>query len=129
MEPYLIASSLIVVGAQRLCRIICPNCKGKVSVSESLLESVGYRGDKKEFFQGKGCRKCAQTGYYGRMGVLEVLEMDDAIREMILNRSTTSEIQAHAQKKGMRTIHQDAIKKLETGVTTVEEVMRVTVQE
>ncbi len=129
VEPYLIASSIIVVGAQRLCRVICSNCKEKVTVLKTLLESIGHKADKKEFFQGKGCRKCARTGYFGRMGLLEVLEMDDAVREMILNRASTADIQAYARKKGMKTIHEDALDKFEAGLTTVEEVMRVTVQE
>ena len=129
VEPYLIASSIIVVGAQRLCRMTCSNCKEKIAVPKLLLDSIGYRGDKKEFYHGKGCRKCAQTGYYGRMGVLEVLEIDDKVREMILNRSSTAEMKVYAQKKGMKTVHEDALKKFEMGLTTVEEVMRVTVQE
>ena len=129
VEPYLIASSIIIVGAQRLCRMICSNCKEKITVSKLLLDSVGYRGSEKEFFQGRGCRKCAKTGYYGRMAVLEVLDLDDTVREMILNRASTSDIKTYAQKEGMKMIYEDALKKFETGVTTVEEVVRVTVQE
>lgn len=129
VEPYLIASSVLVVGAQRLCRVLCPNCKERTSIPKSLLQNIGYRGDKDTFFHGKGCRKCAQTGYYGRMGILEVLEVDEGVREMILNRSSATEIKAYAQKKGMKAVHEDALQKFEMGLTTLEEVMRVTVQE
>ncbi|MBI4437202.1 MAG: Flp pilus assembly complex ATPase component TadA [Candidatus Omnitrophica bacterium] len=130
VEPYLIASSLIVVGAQRLCRVICTNCKEKVTLEKSLLGSIGLKEPKQNtFYQGKGCRKCAKTGYFGRMGILEVLEVDDKVREMILNRASTAELTDYARKHGMITLHEDALKKFEMGFTTLEEVMRVTVQE
>ncbi len=129
VEPYLISSSVILVAAQRLCRVICTNCKEKVSVPKSVLGRIGYRGEKDSFFRGKGCRKCANTGYYGRMGILEIFELDEAIRDMILNRVSTPELQAAALKKGMKTILDDALKKFEMGLTTLEEVMRVTVRE
>jgi len=132
VEPYLIASSIIVIGAQRLCRVICTQCKEKVTVEKSLLESVGLKmKEAKEAtcYRGKGCRKCARTGYFGRMGILEVLEIDDQVRDMILNRAQTAEITEYARAHGMRSLHEDALKKFEMGLTTVEEVMRVTVQE
>lgn len=129
VEPYLIASSVILVGAQRLCRVICTNCKEKISIDKTLLQKIGYRGKESAFFKGKGCRKCAQTGYFGRMGVLEIMMMDEEVRNLILEGAPTSGIKEYAQKHGMTTLHEDAMRKFEIGLTTLEEVMRVTVQE
>lgn len=107
VEPFLIASSVILVAAQRLCRVVCPACKGK----------------KEE------CKQCSSTGYYGRRAVLEVLVVDDKIREMIIDRTSTDEIKDYAISHGMRTLREDAMEKHEQGVTTMEEVTRVTSEE
>ena len=107
VEPFLIASSVVLVAAQRLCRVVCPDCKGK----------------KEE------CKKCSSTGYYGRRAVLEVLVVDDKIREMIIDRISTDEIKDYAISCGMRTLREDAMEKHEQGVTTMEEVTRVTSEE
>ncbi|MFH1857853.1 MAG: ATPase, T2SS/T4P/T4SS family [Candidatus Omnitrophota bacterium] len=129
VEPYLIASSVILVAAQRLCRIICSNCKERVSIEKSLLQRIGYCGKNSEFYRGKGCRKCARTGYFGRMGVAEVMVIEDEIRDAILSRAPADDIKALALKKGMGTLHEDALMKFEQGFTSLEEVMRITVQE
>ena len=107
VEPFLIASSVILVAAQRLCRMVCPACKGKT----------------------QDCKKCSSTGYYGRRAVLEVLVVDDKIREMIIDRTSTDEIKDYAVSRGMRTLREDAMEKHEQGVTTMEEVTRVTSEE
>jgi len=129
VESYLIASSVIAVGAQRLCRTICPNCKEKVPIAKSLLENVGYHGENSTFFRGRGCRRCSNTGYYGRMAVSEVITIDETVREMIMNNTSTVDIRTYAQKNGMKSVHEDALDKFENGLTTLEEVMRMTVQE
>lgn len=104
VEPFLIASSLILVAAQRLCRVVCPSCKGKV----------------------EACKKCSGTGYYGRCAVLEVLSIDDKIREMIIEKASTDDIREYAVSKGMKTLRDDAMEKYKNGITTMEEVSRVT---
>ncbi len=107
VEPFLIASSVILVAAQRLCRVVCPVCKGKK----------------------EDCKKCSSTGYYGRRAVLEVLVIDDKIREMIIGRASTDDIKNYAVSHGMQTLRDDAMEKYEQGVTTMEEVTRVTSEE
>lgn len=107
VEPFLIASSVILVAAQRLCRVICKACKGK----------------------GEKCLKCSGTGYYGRRAILEVLSVDDKIREMIIERAPLEEIKNYAISKGMKTLREDAMEKYKEGVTTMEEVLRVTAEE
>jgi len=108
VEPFLIASSVILVAAQRLCRVVCKECKGK----------------------GKNCSRCSSTGYYGRMAVLEVLEVDDKIREFIIDRASLEHIKDYAiSKKGMKTLRDDAKDKQKRGITTMEEVLRVTPEE
>ncbi|MBU0759116.1 MAG: GspE/PulE family protein [Candidatus Omnitrophica bacterium] len=107
VEPFLIASSVILVAAQRLCRVICKACKGK----------------------GEKCPKCSGTGYYGRRAILEVLSVDDKIREMIIERAPLEEIKNYAISKGMKTLREDAMEKYKEGVTTMEEVLRVTAEE
>ncbi|MFH1853865.1 MAG: ATPase, T2SS/T4P/T4SS family [Candidatus Omnitrophota bacterium] len=106
VEPFLIASSVILVAAQRLCRVICKACKGK----------------------GEKCQKCSGTGYYGRRAVLEVLSVDDKIREMIIERTSLEDIKNYAISKGMKTLRDDAMEKHKDGVTTMEEVLRVTTE-
>ena len=104
VEPFLIASSLIFIAAQRLCRVICHGCNGK----------------------GGKCEKCSSTGYYGRRAILEVLSIDDKIREMVIDHSSTDDIKSYATSQGMKTLREDAMEKHKTGVTTMEEVTRVT---
>ncbi len=97
-EPFLIASSVILVAAQRLCRTVCPSCKEKEEIPEKVFHDLGVSLDKivpnkkeRNFFRGRGCEKCRKTGYYGRMSVLETLVVDHAIREMVLQRSSSHE--------------------------------------
>ena len=130
VEPYLIASSVLLVGAQRLCRRICPNCKEKVTVPSSVLKELNFRFEgEPHFYKGKGCRKCAQTGFHGRMGILEVLEVDDEVRDLILKRVPTSKIEDYGLKHGMVALRDDALKKWAQGLTTLEEVFHITVEE
>ncbi|MCG3176354.1 MAG: Type II secretion system protein E [Candidatus Omnitrophica bacterium] len=133
VEPFLISSSVILVAAQRLCRKVCDACKERVELSPEVLKQLNVDPDriepdpkKRVFHRGKGCEKCSQTGYKGRMGVLETLMIDDNIREMILKRSSAYEIKDYAVSKGMTTLRDDAIKKCFAGLTTPDEVFRVT---
>ncbi len=136
VEPFLIASSVILVAAQRLCRKVCQNCRERVQIPEEVftklgvsLDALGPEYKKREFYQGKGCDKCAQTGYRGRVAVLEALVIDDTIRDMVVRRASAFEIKEHAVKQGMLTLREDALCKLCQGITTLDEVIRVTVED
>lgn len=128
VEPFLVASSLVMVCAQRLCRRICTKCRQAVQIPEEVLISLGYKSHGQEHFgRGQGCAFCRQTGYKGRMGILEVLEIDDPIREMLIKRSASDEIKQYAiTQNHMTTLREDALRKFATGLTTAEEVLRVT---
>ena len=132
VEPFLIASSVILIAAQRLCRRICPYCKQKVEIPKSVFERIDVdreelkKGGAKEFFKGKGCVRCSRTGYYGRMGTLEILLIDDNIRDMIIKRIPSDQIKEYAVKHGMSTLRDNALKKFFNGDTTLEEVLRIT---
>ncbi|MGB9843579.1 MAG: GspE/PulE family protein [Caldisericia bacterium] len=125
IEPYLIASSLIGVTAQRLVRKICNDCKEEYKPSEFLLKQVGIENYDGVFYRGKGCIACNNSGYKGRIAVQEVLKIDDRIREMILNRSPSTDIKDYAIKNGNISLLQDAIDKAKKGITTIDEVIRV----
>jgi type IV pilus assembly protein PilB len=131
VEPFLVASSLVIVTAQRLCRKICPACKEKVEIPKEVLERLKYPFPKDAaFYHGKGCDQCRKTGYHGRMSITEVLDIDDNVRNMLLSGKSSDEIKEYARKeKGMDTLWEDAMLKCLAGQTTLEEVLRVTSQE
>ncbi len=132
IEPYLISSCLLAVMAQRLVRKICPNCKEEYLLPEGLLdETASALGVSKDQipvkqWRGKGCPSCANTGYSGRTGIYELLEVNDGIPALILNGENSSAISKKAQENGMKTLRQDGLLKVASGITTLEEVMRVT---
>jgi len=133
VERYLISSSLILIVAQRLARKICPYCKKEVKVKPEVLIELGVPPEKaqelvetKKFYKGTGCPKCDGSGYKGRVGLYEVMEITPKIREMIIEGKSALEISRQAQKEGMRTLRQMGILKVLKGETTPEEVMRVT---
>ncbi|MBI4971410.1 MAG: Flp pilus assembly complex ATPase component TadA [Candidatus Omnitrophica bacterium] len=132
VEPFLIGASLLISVAQRLCRRICENCKEKVDIPNNVLKRLKIKddiwGDGKAF-QGKGCNVCHGTGYLGRMACSESLIVDDPIREMILARKSSFDIQTHAIKNGMKTLFEDAVDKFAKGYTTLQEVLRITSEE
>jgi type IV pilus assembly protein PilB len=130
VEPFLIASSLILVAAQRLCRQICPDCKEPYEVPASVLEKIGIKPVKgAKFYHGKGCAKCNHTGYRGRIGTLEVLTVDDKIKEMIIKGASSSQIKEYARSRGMKTLRENGLEKFIQGKTTLEEVLRMTAEE
>jgi type IV pilus assembly protein PilB len=133
VEPFLIASSVILVAAQRLCRKICTNCREPFEVPYEVLKKAGIDLDKiwpdkktRQQLKGKGCDKCGGSGYRGRLAVLEALNVDDEIRDLVTRRASSYEIKDYAVSKGMTTLRDDAVKKMCQGVTTIEEVIRVT---
>ncbi len=127
VPPYLVASSVIAILAQRLVRIICPKCKQPFSPSDTMLEAAGIPielAQKATFMKGKGCSNCAKTGYRGRMGIYELMTMTSRIRELAFKGSSTQEIRKVAVANGMKTLFSDGIQKAMRGVTTIEEVIR-----
>jgi type IV pilus assembly protein PilB len=126
VEAYLLAASLEMVVAQRLVRKICESCKERVVVPEALRRQLWVSDPKAVFYRGAGCRECKQSGFSGRFGIFEVLDVTDSIRELIANRASTAALQAEARKQGMKLLRQDGAEKALAGLTTVEEVLRVT---
>jgi type IV pilus assembly protein PilB len=130
LEPFLVASSLVAVAAQRLCRRICENCREPYEVTEAVLKRLDIKAPSGTlFYHGKGCSKCNNTGYLGRMGTLEILLIDNEIRDMIIKRQSSDDIKAYAASKGMRSLRENAFKKCLMGLTTIEEVLRITTEE
>jgi general secretion pathway protein E/type IV pilus assembly protein PilB len=129
IEPFLVASSVEAVMAQRLVRTICPHCKTEQKVERDYLRRIGFPEDQIEtaqFWHGAGCEKCRQLGYQGRMGIYELLILNEALRPLILNRSPATTIAQRAIDSGMRTLRTDGWNKVKAGQTTIEEVLRVT---
>ena len=126
IEPFLVASSLIATTAQRLVRKLCSYCKVEYEAPSTLLERLGFKSKDVKFFKPQGCKSCHQTGYYGRTALLEVLLMDDKIREMIVKKASENEIIKYAREfKEFRSLREDGLKKCEEGITSLEEVLRV----
>lgn len=125
IEPFLITSSLMGVLAQRLLRKVCPHCKEKYKDSSPILKEVGIKGEV-ELVRGKGCNECRSTGYLGREGLFELLLITDGIKKLIVKKATISEFKEQAVKDGFRSMREEGILKAVKGITTIEEVMRVT---
>ena len=127
IEPYLVCSSVIGIMAQRLVRIICPNCKTPYKPSEDELELLGtqLKCDGRNLYHGAGCSNCIDTGYMGREGIFELMTIDDEIRESIMANASSNKIKQIAIKKGMFTLRQDGLRKALAGNTTIKEVLRV----
>ncbi len=129
VEPFLLSSAVLAVMAQRLVRVICPYCKEKSPESLKLLSEKEYRhfAEKKVMaYKGKGCRECKNIGYKGRTGIHELLVVDDTIRRMILSGGSEGDIRMHARREGMLLLREDGLRKAFAGVTTIEEILRVT---
>jgi len=125
VEPFLIASSVIGVLAQRLVRLICPKCKEEFEPPEKLLEELKLT-KKIKFYHGKGCQECNNTGYSKRIGIFELLVVDEEIRRLTVARASQDEIKKVAVSKGMTTLFDDGMKKVEAGITTIDELLRAT---
>ena len=127
VEPFLVASSIIGIMAQRLVRTICEECKEEYQPPAAVIKrsKLLYQAGKTRVFQGKGCLKCNQTGYRGRTTITELLVPNERIKELIVEKSATSVIKNEAMKQGMRTLRQDGLAKVLRGITTLSEVIRV----
>ena len=131
IEPFLVATSVNLIQAQRLIRRICANCKGELHLPEQALLDFGFSEEESKtlkLYKGKGCEKCNGTGYKGRVGLYEVMEMSDALRELILVGASNIELRKQAIEEGMITLRGSGMEKVRQGITTIEEVVRETVK-
>ena len=126
MEPFLIASSIVGIMAQRLIRLICKDCKETYEPEEEILEQLGIKRGEQKFYRGKGCKECNNTGYKGRFALFEVLTVTPKIKKLIIDRAESNIILKAAREEGMLTLYEDALQKAYQGRTTIEEVLRVT---
>jgi len=130
IEPFLVASSLLLIVAQRLIRKICPECKEEYRIPLEALVDIGFTEEEARnvtIYKGRGCPFCGNTGYKGRMGLFEVLEISDNIRELVLVGASALEIRRKAMEEGMLTLRGSGLEKLRNGETTIEEVLRESV--
>jgi len=129
VEPFLVASSLKMVIAQRLVRLICPGCKRPTdSAPLSALVEIGFTTQEAKsltLYHGVGCDECAGTGYRGRTAIFECMPIDDPMREVILERASTGKVRQAARRRGMATLAEAGLDRVREGVTTIEEVLRV----
>jgi len=125
VEPYLLASSLMACLAQRLIRTICPECKTYYYPPKEVLEELGVEEDAVRLSKGKGCPSCYDSGYKGRMGIIELLEVDEGLQTLILKNPSIDTLKSHLNKKGYFTLQDSGYQKVLEGLTTIEEIKRV----
>jgi type IV pilus assembly protein PilB len=132
LEPFLVTATLEAIVAQRLVRRICLNCKTEFKPTEELLmeleltpEDVGDR----VLYYGKGCDYCNNTGYRGRMGIYEIMAMNDRLRELVMRHASTAVLRNEAVKSGMRPLRDTGLMAIYDGITTIEEVVKETIVE
>jgi type II secretory ATPase GspE/PulE/Tfp pilus assembly ATPase PilB-like protein len=129
MQPFLVATSIRAIMAQRLVRRLCANCKEAGELSESELRALRIEASQvgeANVMRAVGCERCRQTGYKGRMGIFEIFEIDDEVRHMVNNRASTMLLRQRARELGMRTLREDGVRKVLAGLTSAEEVISVT---
>jgi len=127
IEPFLISSSVILIAAQRLVRKICTKCKEPYEINDSIRKEFNLsKGAKGKFYKGGGCDFCLDTGYKGRIGIIEVITLTPTIRASVMDKASESEIKEQARKEGMITLREDGLNKAKAGITALEEVARVT---
>ena len=132
VKPFLVATALRAVMAQRLLRRICTNCKAPYMPTPAEARLLGFTPEYLEnhqFYKGKGCSKCGQTGYKGRIGIYEIFEISDEIARLIFANEPSTVIREAARRAGMRSLRDDAMRKAEAGITTLEEVLFVTLKD
>ena len=130
LEPFLVQSSVAMTAAQRLMRRVCADCKEEISIPDEVLERIQFGPDTYSetptFVRGRGCNKCKEIGYKGRVAVIEAMTNYPEIEKQILGRASSSQIKQVAIECGMRSLRQNALAKAAKGISTVEEVLRVT---
>jgi type IV pilus assembly protein PilB len=132
IEPFLVASAVNLITAQRLARRVCSECKEPEEIPVQALIDAGVSPEEAPLYvcmKGKGCTLCNNTGYKGRVGFYQVMPMLEEIREMILNGANTAEIKRESMRLGIKTMRQSGLTKLKEGVTSFEEVLRVTISD
>jgi type IV pilus assembly protein PilB len=128
VAPFLVASSVIAILAQRLIRVVCPKCKEKETPPAAETKAAGYTAEQLQtanFSRGRGCANCNHTGYRGRKGIFEMLRMTAGIRDMTFNREPAQAIRRQARLLGMRTLLEDGVLKALAGLTTLDEVLSI----
>jgi type II secretory ATPase GspE/PulE/Tfp pilus assembly ATPase PilB-like protein len=129
VEPFMINSSVLCVMAQRLVRKVCPYCKQEDTLAEGVVKNLKImlpKGQKPVFYRGKGCSRCLNFGYSGRVGIAEVLMLTPKIRDLILVRAQEHVVKQQARAEGMHTLREDGIRAALAGLTSLEEIIRVT---
>jgi general secretion pathway protein E/type IV pilus assembly protein PilB len=126
LEPFLVASTIEGLMAQRLVRRVCPSCKEELKPKEAEFEAGSVPEDIRTFWRGRGCQECRGTGYRGRQGVFELVVVNDEIRELVLKHSGSGPVKRACIAAGMRTLREDGWDRVRTGITTPEEVIRIT---
>jgi type IV pilus assembly protein PilB len=129
VQPFLVASSVMAIMAQRLVRKVCPKCRQRVEPPAHVLQGIGLKPEiakKANFMKGKGCAHCNKSGYRGRMGIYELMTMTSQIREMTFKGESTQNLRRVARKQGMRTLFEDGMVKALKGLTTIDEILRIT---
>jgi general secretion pathway protein E/type IV pilus assembly protein PilB len=129
VQPFLVASAVRAIVAQRLVRRLCPSCKQPAALNETELGALNLKSSRRseaQIMKPVGCEHCRGTGYKGRMGIFEIFTLDDDARHLINNRSSTLVLRQHARGLGMRTLREDGVRKLFAGVTSAEEVISIT---
>ena len=130
IEPFLIASSVLMTCAQRLVRRVCMNCREEFLPEPEMFEKLGLEPKKDAmFYRGSGCDRCKGRGYLGRMAIIEALPVSEPIRRLIIKRASASVIKNQAVTEGMKTLRMAGVDKAIEGVTTLEEVWRVTAED
>jgi len=129
IEPFLVASVVRAIVAQRLIRVICPECREGYVPDPEVLKEAGLamaQLEGKTLYRGKGCPVCSETGYRGRSGIYEILMVSEGIRQLIMKKADSTTIGRAAIEEGMKTLRVDGAHKVTEGITTLEEVVRVT---
>jgi len=132
VKPFLVASSIMAIMAQRLVRILCPECKEPYEPTDVELRSVGLtrqRLAENTLYRAVGCNNCSSTGYRGRKGCFELMEMSPDLREMAFKKKPTMDLRAKARAEGMTTLQEDGVRKVLAGITTVPELLTITHRE
>jgi type IV pilus assembly protein PilB len=130
IEPFLVTASVNLIMAQRLARKICPECREEVPKEEHALLEMGMKREdiaRVKIFRGRGCKGCSNTGYRGRIALYEVMPFMDPLKELVLQGASTAELKAEMIRQGLKTLRMSGLTKIMDGVTTPEEVLRVSV--
>ena len=129
IEPFLVSASVVLIVAQRLARVICTSCKDEEKIQVPALVQLGFSKEEAESvkcYKGRGCSACNKSGYKGRIALYEIMPLQDELKEMILEGASADELKKAAVRLGMKTLRMSGLAKIKKGVTTVEEVVKVT---